>query len=643
MDSLTLISGTTQDDTLTGTDGTDVLLGGNGDDTLDGGDGNDLLLAGNGDDTLDGGDGSDLLLAGNGDDTLDGGDGSDLLSGGNGDDTLDGGDGSDLLLGDRGDDTLNYTLSENTGETDYYDGGSGVDTLQLTLTSAELELAQADIAAFYAFLETGGSYFEFTSFDLIVRSIEALNIVTVDDGNIAPVALGDSFTFDEDTPVVLDLLANDTDADGDVLSAVNFGAGPANGTLGVNAEGVLTYTPSANFNGSDSFTYQASDGTALSEAVTVNLTINSVNDLPVAMDDDVDALAELAMPDLIRVAVLGREDDPTSSFLNEGTTHVEAANQLDATRFDAHAITYATSTDWAAVLNGYDVVVVGDSGYFDYADETTSGLFSALSSFADNGGGVVTTGWFARALPLITDPSVQDFADHITPIAPSLQHNYAGTRVAGADVITVLDPSHEIAGGLSSFQSSSRFGWELAGPDALDASATLLATGIATNPDQPGQGVAVLPAIAYDDAVGAGRSAFLGGMYLSSSDFGPEPSRSGVLDEIFERAVAWAAGATGGPTASATIDDALLLANDTEADTSDVLAIDHDTFPMTSANGAALSFDENGDIVYTPTAAGLEKLLAGESITDSFNYAVTDANGGFSDVAAVNLTVDTLL
>jgi VCBS repeat-containing protein len=107
--------------------------------------------------------------------------------------------------------------------------------------------------------------------------------------------------------------------------------------------------------------------------------------------------------------------------------------------------------------------------------------------------------------------------------------------------------------------------------------------------------------------------------------------------------VAWAAGATGGPTASATIDDALLLANDTEADTSDVLAIDHDTFPMTSANGAALSFDENGDIVYTPTAAGLEKLLAGESITDSFNYAVTDANGGFSDVAAVNLTVDTLL
>lgn len=642
MDSLTLISGTKEDDVLSGTSGTDILLGGNGEDVLSGGDGSDLLLGGNGSDTLDGGDGSDLLSGGNGDDTLDGGNGSDLLDGGNGDDTLDGGAGSDLLLAGKGDDTLNYTLSDDTDSTDYYDGGKGFDTLQLTLTSAELELVQADIDAFYAFLETNGSYFQFQSFDLTVRSIEALNIVTVDGGNIAPVAVEDTFIFDEDTPVVLDLLANDTDTDGDVLSEV-VGAAPANGTLGVNADGVLTYTPNANFNGSDSFTYRASDGTALSEAVTVKLTINPVNDRPVAMDDGVTALAELTMPDRIRVAVLGREDDPTTFLLNEGTTHVEAAGQLDDTKFDAHAITYATGTDWAAVLNGYDVAVVGDSGYFDYADETTSGLFSALSSFADNGGGVVTTGWFARALPLITDPSVQDFADHITPIAPSLQHNYAGTRVAGADLITLLDPSHEIAGGLSSLQSSSRFGWELAGPNALDTDAALLATGIATSPDQPGQGVAVLPAIAYDDAVGAGRTTFLGAMYLSSSDFGPEPSRSGVLDEIFERAVAWAAGASGGPTASARINDALLLVNDSDVDASDVLAIDRYAFPKTSSNGAALSFDEeNGDIVYTPTADGLQQLLAGESITDSFDYAVVDGNGGW-DMATVSLSVDTLL
>jgi VCBS repeat-containing protein len=243
----------------------------------------------------------------------------------------------------------------------------------------------------------------------------------------------------------------------------------------------------------------------------------------------------------------------------------------------------------------------------------------------------------------MTDPSVQDFADHITPIAPSLQHNYAGTRVAGADVITVLDPSHEIAGGLSSFQSSSRFGWELAGPDALDTSATLLATGIATNPDQPGQGVAVLPAIAYDDAVGAGRTAFLGGMYLSSSDFGPEPSRSGVLDEIFERAVAWAAGGLGDPTASVTIDAAKLLENDFDVETArDDLMINF--VALQNENGAAIALDANGNVVYTPSAEGLQQLLDGQAISDSFDYTIIDGDGATSLVAAsVSLTVDTLL
>jgi hypothetical protein len=63
---------------------------------------------------------------------------------------------------------------------------------------------------------------------------------------------------------------------------------------------------------------------------------------------------------------------------------------------------------------------------------------------------------------------------------------------------------------------------------------------------------------------------------------------------------------------------------------------------MASANGAALAFDENGDILYTPTADGLQLLLNGQPIADSFDYTVTDGNGGW-DVASVSLTVDTLL
>ena len=57
------------------------------------------------------------------------------------------------------------------------------------------------------------------------------------------------------------VLANDTDADGDPLTAVVV-TGPAHGTLTLNANGSFTYTPAANYNGADRFTYRANDGTA---------------------------------------------------------------------------------------------------------------------------------------------------------------------------------------------------------------------------------------------------------------------------------------------------------------------------------------------------------------------------------------------
>ena len=57
------------------------------------------------------------------------------------------------------------------------------------------------------------------------------------------------------------VLANDTDVDGATLTAVLV-TGPAHGTLALNADGSFTYTPAANFNGADSFTYRANDGPA---------------------------------------------------------------------------------------------------------------------------------------------------------------------------------------------------------------------------------------------------------------------------------------------------------------------------------------------------------------------------------------------
>jgi len=649
--SITLESGTNKDDTLTGTDGTDILLGKNGDDVLDGGDGSDILLGGNGEDTLYGGDGNDLLSGGNGSDTLDGGDGNDLLSGGNGTDTLDGGDGndlldggngsdtldggagSDILLAGNGSDTLNYTLSENTGEFDYYDGGKGFDTLQLTLTSAELELAQADIDAFYAFLETSGSYFQFTSFDLIVRSIEALNIVTVDGGNIAPLAGDDSFTFDEDTPTVLNVLANDSDADLDNLSAVIVDK-PVNGTLDVSEDGILTYTPKANFNGSDSFTYQAFDGTEASNLATVSLLINPVNDDPVAVDDPFTGLTATKVVSPINVAVIG----------GAASTFALAAGQLDATIFTAEGFDFA-SENWADFdFSTFDVVVLGGSGTaLDYGAET--GLFQSLNSFVASGGGVVTTGFFAfeltsiKASILLSDETKM-FADNITPIAPGWTDNDLGLLNAP---ITVSDPNHEIVRGVADANSVylSNASFHEFAPN-LDEGASELATGISMTR-------AEVTAIAYDVEVGrddaagllGGNTVYLGETYLANTFFGTGPTggiRVGVSDQVFEQAIAWAAGARG--TAAVTLDPADFLANDTDVDSA-FENFTFESFTQPGADGASISL-VNGNLVYTLGAQSLQELEAGTPVTDTFEYTMSDGNDGFA-TASVSLSIDTLL
>ena len=82
------------------------------------------------------------------------------------------------------------------------------------------------------------------------------------------------------------VLANDTDVDGDTLTADRSSRGPAHGTLTLNADGSFTYTPAANYNGTDSFTYKANDGTADSQRRHGRRSPSTpVNDAPVAAND----------------------------------------------------------------------------------------------------------------------------------------------------------------------------------------------------------------------------------------------------------------------------------------------------------------------------------------------------------------------
>ncbi|CAN7687742.1 hypothetical protein LJR084_005625 [Variovorax sp. LjRoot84] len=190
------------------------------------------MTGSNGDDNLTGTVGDDTINSGNGDDSVDGGSGNDSLNGGAGTDTLDGGSGSDQLNGGSGSDTLIYNVSENlaAGTKDVYTGGSGVDTLELQLTTAQwLESStQTQIAAYLAHLSavtnartgevSNGSasdfVFSFGSSTLTVQMTEVLRIlvdgIEQNPANEAVTALSEVKTTTEDGPgVQIHVLQND--------------------------------------------------------------------------------------------------------------------------------------------------------------------------------------------------------------------------------------------------------------------------------------------------------------------------------------------------------------------------------------------------------------------------------------------------
>ncbi len=106
--------------------------------------------------------------------------------------------------------------------------------------------------------------------------------------NQPPVAVNDAPTTDEDTPVAIGVTANDTDTDGTIdVTTVAIAAPATHGATAVNATtGVVTYTPNSNYFGVDIFTYTIKDNKGLiSNAATVTVTVNDINDPPVAAND----------------------------------------------------------------------------------------------------------------------------------------------------------------------------------------------------------------------------------------------------------------------------------------------------------------------------------------------------------------------
>jgi VCBS repeat-containing protein len=160
----------------------------------------------------------------------------------------------------------------------------------------------------------GPDSFSFKVNDGTVDSNIATVTITVNPVNDPPVAVDDSYNVDEDNTLVgSSVLANDDDAHGGAPSEDNLPLSVrlvddvAHGTLTLNADGTFTYVPALNFNGTDSFSYQAVDALGgVSNTATVTITVNSVNDAPVAADDSYNVDEDNT---LVGSSVLANDDD----------------------------------------------------------------------------------------------------------------------------------------------------------------------------------------------------------------------------------------------------------------------------------------------------------------------------------------------
>ena len=489
----------------------------------------------------------------------------------------------------------------------------------------------------------GADSFTYTASDGTATSPVSTVTITIDPVNDAPVAVNDSFSTNEDTVLTGNVLSNDSDTDGDTLTATLVN-GPTNGTLTLNADGSFTYTPDADFNGADSFTYTATDGTATSDTATVSITVNPVNDAPVAVDDSFSTDEDSILTGTVLSNDTDTESDTLTATLVDGPTNGTLTLNADGTFTytpdsnynGADSFTY-TVTDGTATSNTATVTItvnavndapVAEDDSFTF-DEDNSLSASVLSNDSDIDGDTLTT----TLVDGPTNGTLTLNADGTFTYTPDADYNGTdsftytvsdGTSTSSVAAVSItVDPINDapIANNdsYSIGEDSTLTGNVLTNDTDADAD-TLTATLV----DGPTHGTLTLNADGSFTYTPTADYTGIDSFSYRTSD-GSETSNTALVT-IAVTAIndAPVAGDDSFSTNEDTQVSGNVLSNDTDAD--------GDTLTATLVSGpthGTLTLNTDGTFTYTPTT--------NYNGTDSFTYAAGD--GSVTDNALVTISI----
>jgi len=201
----------------------------------------------------------------------------------------------------------------------------------------------------------GEDGFTYTIQDSASKESTANVSVTVTAVNHAPVAGDDALTTSYGTSQDVAVLANDTDADGDVLTVTAVSACTSGGTAAIREGGVIRYTPASGYSGTDSFTYTVRDGKGGVDTATVSVTVSASTTLPDAVDDS--KTTDEDTPTTI--TILSNDSDPDGDTLTVSgvsqPAHGAVKLNLDGT------VTYTPATDYHG-MDSFSYTITDDDG-----------------------------------------------------------------------------------------------------------------------------------------------------------------------------------------------------------------------------------------------------------------------------------------